>query len=108
MVAATATMVTAAAPPQVKPIAGAVAVGATTIGVGADAVEQLARPDTNQVLSDSLAKIVQDRIDKRLPIAAPISNELAEVWKSSKTNKDLQTWSNEIWTDYLKRSGGTK
>jgi hypothetical protein len=108
VVAATATTVTAVAPPQVKPVSGAVAVGATVVGVGADAVEQLVRPDGNKVLSDALAKIVQDRIDKRLPIAAPITNELAEAWKASGMNKDLQTWSTDVWTEYLKQNEGAE
>jgi hypothetical protein len=78
------------------------------IGVAADAVEQVVRPDAGQITSDSLTKILQDRIDKRMPIAAPITNELAEAWKASGTNKDLQKWSAEVWSDYLKRQGVDK
>ena len=105
VVGAAATAATAAASPQVKPFTGSVAVGATVIGVAADAVEQMARPDLNKVLSESVPKIIQDRIDKRLPLAAPLTNELAEIWKNSGTNKDLQTWSNEVWSEYLKKQG---
>jgi hypothetical protein len=105
VVGAAATAAAASAPPQAKPIPRAVAVGATVIGVAADAVEQVVRPDAGQVTSDSLTKILQDRIEKRIPIAAPITNELAEAWKASGTNKDLQKWSVEVWTDYLKQQG---
>ena len=50
VVAAGATAATQAVSPQFKPIPSAVAVGATVIGVGADVVEQVVRPDLGQTV----------------------------------------------------------
>lgn len=107
VVAAGATAVAAQTGPYAKP-AETVAVGATVVGVAADAVEQIMRPDMGKVAWDSVARVVQDRLDKRLPVAAPITNELVEAWKGSGSIKDLQTWSNEVWNEYLKRQGLVK
>jgi filamentous hemagglutinin len=83
VVAATATTVTTVAPPQVKPVSGAVAVGATVIGVGADAVEQLMRPDTGQTTVNLLGTVTGEAVNKVLPIAAPLTNEIVEGLKGS-------------------------
>ncbi|MDT7515035.1 DUF637 domain-containing protein [Rhodoferax mekongensis] len=97
VVAATATTVTTVAPPQVKPLSGAVAVGATVIGVGADAVEQLVRPDIGQTGVNSAALIVQTVVE-HVPnsgLVAPITNELVEAWKTSGSSMKLQEWINQ-------------
>ncbi|PQA75676.1 DUF637 domain-containing protein [Rhodoferax sp. TS-BS-61-7] len=96
VVAATATTVTTVAPPQVKPVSGAVAVGATVIGVGADAVEQLVRPDMGQTATNSASLIVQTVVEHvpNANLVAPITNELVESWKASGSSLKLQEWIN--------------
>ncbi len=82
VIGAAATAATAAASPPVKPITGAVAVGATVIGVGADVVEQVARPDLKQVFQEQLLLGVPAEIlVKKYPLYAPLINELKEVLK---------------------------
>jgi filamentous hemagglutinin len=81
----------------VKPVSGAVAVGATVIGVGADAVEQLVRPDIGQTGVNSAALIVQTVVE-HVPnsgLVAPITNELVEAWKASGSSMKLQEWINQ-------------
>lgn len=90
MVAAAATTVTAAAPPQVKPVSGAVAVGATVIGVGADAVEQFVRPDLGQTGINAAGAAVSEIINKKVPVLAPITNEIVEAAKASDVSKSIQ------------------
>lgn len=80
VVAAGATAAAAAGSPQVKPIAGAVAVGATAIGLGADAVEQLMHPDIKRVFRDQLLLgVPADVLTQRYPLFAPIINEIKEA-----------------------------
>jgi filamentous hemagglutinin len=82
VVAATATTVTTLAPPQVKPVSGAVAVGATVIGVGADAVEQLVRPNAEQVFKEQLLLgVPAEVLTQKFPQFAPLINELKEAIK---------------------------
>jgi filamentous hemagglutinin len=58
-------------------------VGATVIGVGADAVEQLVRPDTGQTTVNLLGTVTGEAVNKVLPIAAPLTNEIVEGLKGS-------------------------
>jgi filamentous hemagglutinin len=82
VIGAAATAATAAASPPVKPITGAVAVGATVIGVAADAVEQLARPDAEKIIKEQiLMGIPADALAKKYPLYAPLINEIKEATK---------------------------
>ena len=54
VIGAAATAATAAASPPVKPITGSVAIGATVIGVAADAVEQVVRPDVEKIIKEQI------------------------------------------------------
>jgi hypothetical protein len=59
-----------------------VAVGATVIGVGADAVEQLVRPNAEQVFKEQLLLgVPAEVLTQRFPQFAPLINELKEAIK---------------------------
>ena len=95
VVAAGAVAVTSQVGPYGQP-AKAVAVGATVIGLGADAVEQIARPNTGQVIVNSTSLIVQT-LTERLPyggVVTPITNEILEAWKASGSSMSVQEWVN--------------
>jgi len=80
VVAAGATAVGASASPQIKPIAGAVAVGATAIGTAADALEQVVRPDMEQVIREQLIfGTPADVLTRRYPLYAPLIIEVKEA-----------------------------
>jgi hypothetical protein len=82
VIGAAATAATAAASPPVKPITGAVAVGATVIGVAADVVEQVARPDAKQVFKEQLLLgVPAEVLIQRYPQLAPLINEVKEALK---------------------------
>jgi hypothetical protein len=82
VIGAAATAATAAASPQVKPITGSVAIGATVIGVAADVVEQLARPDAEKIFKEQiLLGIPADALAKKYPLYAPLINEIKEALK---------------------------
>ena len=96
VVAAGATAATAAVSPQFKPIAGSVAIGATAIGVAADAVEQVVKPSLSGATTNAIGTIVQTATEQ-IPGAktvAPITNELIEIWKNSGSAKSFQDWMN--------------
>ena len=90
VIGSAATAATQVVPPQVKPITGAVATGATLIGVGADVVEQIARPDTGQTVVNSLGTVALEQVNKKIPGAAPVANEIVETIKNSETSQTIQ------------------
>lgn len=99
VIGAGATAATAVAPPQIKPITGAIATGATVIGVGADAVEQLVRPDAGQAVTNAAGIIITTAVEQ-VPggkAVSPITNELIEIWKNSGSSLSIQDWINEKW-----------
>ena len=82
VIGAAATAATAAASPPVKPITGALAVGATVIGVAADVVEHVARPDAKQVFKEQLLLgVPAEVLIQRYPQLAPLLNEVKEALK---------------------------
>jgi hypothetical protein len=102
VVAAGATLATAQASPHVKPITGAVAVGATVIGVAADVVEQLARPDVGQAVVNLIGTTAVEAANKAVPIAAPITNEVVELLKNTNKAGEIRDGSN-IFIEEIKR-----
>ena len=96
VVAAGATAATQAVSPQFKPIPSAVAVGATVIGVGADVVEQVVRPDLGQTVVNGsgifLQRLVESTPTGRLTL--PITNEVIEMWRASRSSLSIQDWIN--------------
>jgi len=84
-------------PHALKPVTGAVAVGATVIGVGADAVEQVVRPDAGATVTNAAGIILQTAAEQ-VPggkAVSPITNELIEIWKKSGSSLSIQDWVNE-------------
>jgi filamentous hemagglutinin len=82
VIGAAATAATAAASPQVKPITGSIAAGATVIGVAADAVEQVVRPNAEKVIKEQiLLGVPADALARKYPLYAPLINELKEASK---------------------------
>lgn len=103
IVAAGATAVAAQGGPYTKP-AQIVAIGATAVGVGADAVEQIVRPDTGKATHTSITTYFQEWADSRAPGAAPITNEVIEIWKKSESGQNLEAWMNTQWRRFLERT----
>lgn len=92
--AAGATAATASSSPPAKPVLSAETVQATAIGVAADAVEQVVRPDMGRAFTGGVATTVQTA-SEGTPIGqtlAPITNELLEAWKASGSAKSLEDW----------------
>jgi hypothetical protein len=82
VIGAAATAATAAASPPVKPITGAVAVGATVIGVAADAVAYMANPEPSKFIKEQIGiGMPASVLVERYPLWAPIINEVAEQLK---------------------------
>ncbi len=77
-----ATAATAVVPPVLKPVTGAVAVGATVIGVGADVVAYISNPDPYKFIKEQIGiGIPASVLSERYPLWAPIINEVAEKIK---------------------------
>jgi filamentous hemagglutinin len=103
VIAAGATAVVTQGGSYTKP-AQVVAVSATAVGVMADAVEQIARPDMGKAAHTSITVYFQEWVDSRAPGVAPVTNEVIEMWKNSGSGQTLETWANKQWQDFLERS----
>ena len=80
VIGAGATAATTVVPPAIKPITGSVAIGATAIGVAADTLEQMARPDAEKIIKEQiLLGIPADALAKKYPLYAPLINEIKEA-----------------------------
>jgi hypothetical protein len=105
VIGAAATAATAAGSPQMKPITGSVAIGATVIGVAADVVEQVMRPDTGQAavnLGGSLIGIAIDAVPNA-KFVTPVTNEVVEAIKSSPVGKTAQDFVNGVLAEDKKK-----
>ena len=79
VVAAGATAAAASASPQAKPIVGA---GAAVIGGGADVVEQVVRPNVEQVIREQLLLgVPAEVLTRKFPLYALLINEVVESMK---------------------------
>jgi hypothetical protein len=106
VVSSTSTAVAVYSPePGTKSTAAAVAGVSTAVGFVADIVEQAARPDVGRGLNDLMAATLQEQLDRKLPIAAPLTNEALEYWKKSGSSQNFETWVNNQWNAFLKQRG---
>jgi filamentous hemagglutinin len=109
VVASTSTVVATFSPePTTKSTAAVVAGISTGVGFVADVVEQAARPDVGRGLNNLLAATLQEQLDRKLPIAAPLTNEAFEYWKKSGSSQNFETWVNSQWNSFLKERGVKK
>lgn len=97
VVGAAATAAASQSGPYGRP-AQALATGATAVGLAADAVEQAVRPDVGKVTQTFFSNLVQYHIDQKLPLAAPITNEVIQLWRASGTSLSIEAWANEQWS----------
>jgi hypothetical protein len=83
-----------------------VAVGATVIGVAADAVEQVVRPDVGQTIINLAGTGLQEAVNNNPvgKVVAPFTNEIVEAWKQSGSSQSIQDWVNQ----QVKKIGGTQ
>jgi hypothetical protein len=102
--AATSTMA-AAVPGPHQPGAATTALVATGVGFAANVVEQVARPDVGKGLNDFMGSVLQEQLDRKLPIMAPITNESIEHWKKSGSSESFEKWINREWGVFLKSKG---
>lgn len=82
VVSAAAMAATTVASPQVKPVTGVVVVGATVIGIAADAVDYVMRPNPEQFIKEQIGiGLPASVLSERYPMWAPLINEVAEQFK---------------------------
>ena len=91
-----------------QPLATKVAVTATGVGLAADFVEQVAGPDVGKGVNDFFLNIAQKQIDNKLPLVAPITNEVRALWVQSGMDKPFEAWANEQWSVVVKQLESSK
>jgi hypothetical protein len=92
--------------PGTKSTAAAVAGVSTAVGFVADIVEQAARPDVGKMAQNFFISYAQNRIDQKLPLIAPLTNEVRNLWQQSGSGLQFETWVNQEWQKTLKQVGG--
>ncbi|RQH00636.1 hemagglutinin repeat-containing protein, partial [Paraburkholderia dinghuensis] len=92
--------VTAAAaslPSPYIPIFDSATYGATVVGITADGVSQLVRPNVGQYWQNGLTSVVSDRVSTINPIATPVVNEAANAFNASGIATSIQNSINSFW-----------
>lgn len=104
-ITAAASTMAAAVPGPHQPGAVTTAVVATGVGFVANVVEQVARPDVGKGLNDFMTVVLQEQLDKKLPIVAPVTSEAIEYWKKSGSSQSFETWMNTKWSSFVQQRG---
>ncbi|WP_346308912.1 hypothetical protein, partial [Limnohabitans sp.] len=104
IVGSTATAVSTIPGPH-QPGAATTALFATGVGFTADVIEQIARPDVGKGLNDFMTVVLQEQLDKKLPIVAPVTSEAIEYWKKSGSSQSFETWMNTQWSSFVQQRG---
>jgi hypothetical protein len=107
IVGSTATAASAIPGPH-QPGAVTTALVATGVGFTADVIEQIARPDVGKGVHDFFLANAQKQIDNKLPLVAPITNEVRSLWASSGSAKPFEDWVNDRWNDVVKQLESSK
>jgi hypothetical protein len=104
IVGSTATAASAIPGPH-QPGAVTTALVATGVGFTADVIEQIARPDVGKGLNNFMAVVLQEQLDKKLPIVAPVTSEAIEYWKKSGSSQSFENWMNTQWSSFVQQRG---
>ncbi len=86
-----------------QPGAATTAVVATGVGFVADVVEQVTRPSVGKGVHEFFLSNAQKQIDNKLPLVAPVTNEVKTFWTNSGTAKTFEVWVNERWSEAVKQ-----
>lgn len=107
VVGSAATMA-AVVPGPHQPGAASVALGATGMGLAADALGQVAQPDVGTATQAFFLTYAQYRVDEKLPLVAPVTNEVVHLWRQSNTSQSIELWVNQQWSKALDQLGMSK
>lgn len=78
----------AAVPGPHQPVAAGVALGATVVGVVAEGVQQIVKPDPKQFILEQLSiGVPAELLSQRYPLYAPVINEAADALKNLANKK---------------------
>ncbi|WP_155627647.1 hypothetical protein [Burkholderia territorii] len=82
--------------PYAPGFAGATYV-ATIVGIGADAVAQLMKPDVGQYWTNSGSAMISDHFSTKYPLASPAINEAANRFNESSLSHSIKEFINYSW-----------
>jgi filamentous hemagglutinin len=87
----------AAIPSPYSPIFEGAAYMGTVVGIGADAVSQIMRPDVGQYWVNGGSAMLSDRLSTQYPLAGPAINEAANKFNDSGLSQSIQDFVNSSW-----------
>jgi filamentous hemagglutinin len=97
-----ATIAAAQIPSPYAPGLTAASYAGTAIGMAADGVAQIAKPNVGQYWENGLTSMVSDRSSLINPLAAPIVNEVANLFNASGTAVAIQDTINSYLISLLR------
>ncbi|MGN6232013.1 MAG: hypothetical protein ACTHNZ_12750 [Trinickia sp.] len=90
----------AAIPSPYSPVLTTIAYGSTVVGVGADALAQLVKPNVGQYATSSISNILANDLSDRYPPLAPAINELSNSFSGGQFGQQLQDRLNGYWNSF--------
>ncbi len=87
----------AAAPSPYTPVLGTIAFGSTVVGIGADAVSQLANPNVGQYSYEGAVALGAQVAGDRVPLASLVINGTAESVKKQPFSTAVERWISQQW-----------
>ena len=91
----------AAVPGPHQPAAVGVAATATGVDFVSKLVEQGLSPHAGKALFEIFSTYAGDKINERVPLIAPVTNEAIEIWKQSGSTKSATEWINSRWNEFV-------
>jgi len=97
-----------AIPSPYAPGYAAAAYGATVVGITADAIAQMVRPNVGQYTYEGVLSMGSQIAGDRFPLASPVINEAAESLKGSSFSRNIHYWINQQWDSIVNPNGQNK
>ncbi|CAB3802179.1 hypothetical protein LMG28688_05523 [Paraburkholderia caffeinitolerans] len=78
----------------------------TAVGMAADGIVQIAKPDVGQYYENSVVGIAASTISGRVPALSPAVNEAANQFNSSSWGNSIQEFINSSWSRFIGSGAG--
>lgn len=84
------------------------AFGSTVVGVGADALAQLVKPNVGQYATSGVSNIIVNGVSDKYPELGPGLNELSNWFGDSSYGSKIQNGVNNYWNNFVNYWSGKR
>jgi len=103
-----AAAVAGSVPSPYAPGLQAVAFGSTVVGVGADALAQLVKPNVGQYATSGVSNIIVNGVSDKYPELGPGLNELSNWFSDSPYGSKIHNGVNSYWNNFVNYWSGKR